>query len=343
MKRSNSKVGKQTFRAAAMLALVGLALALLASSGSAQEPQDTVTSGGGGTTHTVTWFSALWRAETPKTTLVFADDRVELEAKMQQLATEGLRLEDFESWLEKDERRFAGLFRAGSGDRVLRVDLDAASFEAQRQQRLAEGLRLLDVEIRQVDGERRYSALWAPGKGVEQLDDDMSVREFHNRREQLAASHHLVDFETWWQAGGVRVFALWRTGVTPGEVVEVGLDRDAFHAQVVARGSQNMKLIDVEIAVGERGDDRYSGRWIPGTSADWFGLGYSRPVLLRADQLLSQGYGTSGFGLPSDSLLTEPTAPRLGLLDLEVVSRTGSGSIIQENPLHDSGTAGPPP
>lgn len=316
-------------------------LALLALSGSAQEPQDTVTSGG--TTSVVTWFSALWRAETPTTTLFLADDRAQLEAKMKVLATAGLRLEDFESWSEGDKRRHAGLFRAGSGERVLRVDLDAASFEAQRQQRLGEGLRLIDVEIRQVDGARRYSALWAPGKGAEQLEDNMTVREFHNRRRQLAASHHLVDFETWWQAGGVRVFALWREGATPGEVVEVGLSRKTFDARVLARARQDFQLIDVEIAVGARGDYRYSGRWIPGVPSDWFGIGYSQALLVRANQLLSGGYGTSGVGLSSDALLSAPTAPKMNLLDLEVVSYTVPGSIVQEELLPDSGTAGPPP
>lgn len=297
------------------------------------------------TTTTSIDFSALWTEETPPTTLQLADNQGHLETKMQELGTEGLRLEDFEMWNEKGERRFAGLFRAAGGSRMLHVDLDAAGFEAQRQQYLGEGLRLLDVEIAVVDDVRKFSGLWAPGGGAETVVTELSALDFEQEWPQLSDTHRLIDFETWWQDGEVRVFFVYRAGAgEPGEQIMIGMTWDSFEAEVHTRADQGFRLIDFEIIHGATTPICYSGRWVAGTSADWLGISYSRPQLIRADRLLRQGHRTSGVDVNLDWLLPAPSSSKLNLLDLEVMTQTfpEGATPNQGKPLHDSGTAGPP-
>ena len=134
-------------------------------------------------------FSGLWRADTPATSLFFADDFAELSGHIAALEPQGWRIEAFESWEDQGQRRFAGLFRPGSGVREIFLDLDAAAFEARRKLQFSAGRRLVDVEVQMVGGQRRYSGLWRPGLGSEIVIDNLSAADFEAQVLTYAGSY----------------------------------------------------------------------------------------------------------------------------------------------------------
>jgi hypothetical protein len=256
----------------------------------------------------------------------------------------GRQLDAFESWQTAGGRRYGGLFRNGAGNRWLYANLDAVAFAARRQQQFDLGRRLIDIEVQLVEGERRFSGLWAPGSGPELYFED-SAAAFEARWNGLAASYHLVAFDSWWSdaLGEPRVFGVFAGGAEPeGAALAVGRSLDDFESLLGLNGIQGKRLVDFEATA--LGSDQYlSGRWVPAPPArNWLGVFYSNDVLTVSDMLFKSGHEFSAWSISPNSYLPPPTASRMDLLDLEVTGYLVNGTIIHGMPLHDAGTPGPP-
>lgn len=292
-----------------------------------------------------TAFSGVWNDAAPVTTLFMADDLAHLNSEMVTQLAAGRRLEAFESWrIDGGGRRYAGLFRRGTGERVLITGLDWATFIGHRQQQFNLGRRLIDLEVQLVEGERRFSGLWAPGSGAE-LTIEHDAAGFEEQWQLYSASHHLVAFDTWWSEtlGEIRAFGVFRSGPEPeGAELAVGRQWDDFSSLVQGHGMEGKRLVDFD-AAGINFDGYHSARWVPAPPArDWLGVFYTASVLTLSDLLFKGGHEFSGVGLPSGFILPEPTAGRMDMLDLEATSFQLPGSIVHGRPLHDAGTPGPP-
>lgn len=289
-------------------------------------------------------FSALWSEAAPATTLYVADDLPDLIAHMAAAEAEGLRLAAFESWPQSGIRRYAGLFRPGTDHRFLFTGMDAAAFEARRLQQAAHGLRLLDLEVRLEDGVRRYSGLWSSRATsfAEQVRDGADPATFAAQAAALAPHYALAIFDTWREDGELRVYGVFRSGLSPVGV-SVGLSWPEFGSELAERAFRGERLVDFDIAPFPEAGDLFSARWkTTAPAADWLGIYFRLDWLIEADGWLGAGHEFSGIGESGGGFLPAPTADPKYLLDLEVGRDLVSGPINQAKPLHDSGTPGPP-
>lgn len=319
--------------------------ALLLPAGAGAEPVFT-----GGTPGSVprweTDFSALWSEAAPETTLYVADDLQDLIGHMAQAEADGLRLAAFESWPQFGTRRYAGLFRPGSGSRSLFTGMGAAAFETMRQQHFTQAHRLLDIEVRLEDGVRRYSGLWTTGwigNFAEVVRDGDDRTTFEAQAQALAPEYALTAFDTWWEDGELRVYGVFRRGAAAVEV-SAGLSWLEFTQELSQRARNGYRLVDLEIAPVPEAGDLFSARWRRSAAVpDWLGIYFRLDWLIEADGWLGAGHEFSGIGMPGGGFLPSPTADPKGMLDLEVGRDLVSGGPInQAKPLNDSGTPGPP-
>jgi hypothetical protein len=291
-------------------------------------------------------FSGVWNDEAPATTLLMGGDLAYLIDGMANYHPSGRRLEAFESWQTNGGRRYAGLFRYGSGDRFLFTGMTEAQFTLRHQQQFALGHRLIDVEVQLVSGARRFSGLWAPGSGAEQTyEADAAAFELH--WQTLAATHHLVTFDTWWSEadGEVRAFGVFGSGAEPANAqLAMGLDWDDFEALAYLNAWNGQRLVDLETVAIDPFIRYFSGRWVPAAPArNWLGVFYTGNELSVSDQLFKAGHEFSGTSVEPGYVLPPPTASRMDMLDFDVTGYSlTTGTIIHGKPLHDAGTPGPP-
>lgn len=291
-------------------------------------------------------FSGIWNDEAPATILVVSDDLSGLHSAMVAHHAEGRRLDAFESWRSDGVKHYAGLFRNGAEARWLVTNLDSPTFASYRQQQYQLGRRLIDVEVQLVGGEQRFAGLWASGSGAE-LYVEEEASDFEAKWQVLAATHHLVVFDTWWSEalGEVRAFGVYRGGAEPvGAELVVGRSWESFNGLVQGLGMRGRRLIDFDAAVSAF-DDYFSGRWVVAEPVrDWLGVFYDEAFLRTSDLLFKSGHEFSAAETSKLFILPPPTASRMDLLDLEVTGRATDGGrvIVHGMPLHDAGTPGPP-
>lgn len=289
--------------------------------------------------------TGLWSEATPPSQLYLATDLADLEDHAADIAAEGLRLEAFESWLEGGERRYAGVFRPGTGGRHLVTGMGATDFENARLAHNAASRYLIDVEVELVDDVRVYSGLFRTAfSTVEVVHQNSDAAAFAAEVAALPA-HRLLSFDTWWEDGELHSYAVFRAGSALQETV-VGLAWEDFWDEAVDLGALGYRLVDIEITEVPQAVDLVSGRFVVmAPERDWLAVCLPLAAYLEAHHsLFDHGYYASSINFdPDEGLSALPGAP-LGLLDLEigrdwVVAGPGPNQL---KPLHDSGTPGPP-
>lgn len=292
-------------------------------------------------------FSGLWSEATPETQLYMADDLADLEDHAAALELLGWRLFAFESWLTQGGRRYAGVFHVGSGSRVLVTGLNAVDFEAERLAQVAASRFLIDVEVELVGGVRVYSGLFRTAFSTsEVVRDNYDAADLATEIATLS-TYRLLAFDTWWESGEMRSYAVFRPGSSIQETV-LGLSWDDFWDEVEDFADLGYRLVDIEITEVPAADARFSGRFVVKTAVpDWLSVFFSQEINLTTNHtLFAEGYYVSSLNFdPEDDVVELPGEP-LGMIDLEVnrnwVPVYPSGGPVQARPLHDSGTPGPP-
>ena len=123
---------------------------------------------------------------------------------------EANRLVDVETYMKNGERKWAGLFRPGSGPHALFRYYNTSDFGDKRDEMAEEGLKLIDIEAFEHDGELRWAGVWIEGEdGI--LNRNRETKEFSNLRDQWrSAGWKLIDVERYEKPGfGTRWAGIW--------------------------------------------------------------------------------------------------------------------------------------
>lgn len=299
-----------------------------------------LTTGDGGRDEKLTRMYAFWNAEAPETRLELVADRQDLESRMQLLAPEGWRLEGIESWELGRESRLAGIFRQGEGVREFVLGADRMAFNRQRRAFASRGLRLIDIEVRPEERRLQFSGVWAPATEDEIIFEKLTLNQLDQEWRRQRATHRLMTFTTWREGQETFAFAVFRQGARPGEELVVGQLWDDFRKDLARR--QTSRLIDFEFSP----PGTFSAVFVPGGTTYRWVLADRIHHILRADELLRRGYGTTGIDFwtrgDKDQSLPVPGRQQLHLQDFEALTFKLSGTPTQGNLPLDGGMVLPP-
>lgn len=92
-------------------------------------------------------FTGVFRAGSGGHALWVDDDWKGFTDKWTELSKGGLRLHDFETWVEGSKRKYAGVFLPGTGGHALWYNDDWYGFHNKWQELAGKGLRLVDIEV----------------------------------------------------------------------------------------------------------------------------------------------------------------------------------------------------
>ena len=116
--------------------------------------------------------------------------------KWKELAKQGLRLHDLESYVTGGRRRFTGVFRAGTGGHGLWVHDSWKGFTDNWKQVSKDGLRLHDFETWTEGSTRKFAGVYLAGSGGHALWYNDDWHGFHEKWLELSkAGLRLVDIE----------------------------------------------------------------------------------------------------------------------------------------------------
>lgn len=278
------------------------------------------------------------------------------------------RLIDLETFTSEGARRYAAVWRtgAGGGDE-LSSDPSLEAFAATRAAREAAGFGLIELEVVPQGGGEQVLAVWRPGTPSTELLLADSASGFETAFAAQAASHVLLDVETWVAAGQRHFLGVLRARALQdgAQKLEAAQQWCAFHDDYHDLVSSH-RLDDLEFYVDGQGARRYVAYWTEGSGADHLWIGYTSEGEYgfdKAGQQLSKL--TSPLRLVDLEILDEVQAPgespvrvtRLRAPErtenpARVASRGRSASdvikvpdddpVINGSPvLHDTGSSGP--
>jgi hypothetical protein len=193
-------------------------------------------------------WSGVWRAGSDAHYLWVNADWNNFQAKWQQLSAQNLRLTVLKTYNVasvpwQTDRRWAGVWRAGSDAHYLWVNADWNSFQSKWQQLSAQNLRLVDLET--------YGGLWAgawrAGSDAHYLWVNADWNSFQAKWQQLSAQNLRLTVFKSYVVNNQRLFAgVWRAGADP-YYLWVNASLDNFLAKWQELGAQNLRLINLEM------------------------------------------------------------------------------------------------
>jgi hypothetical protein len=213
-------------------------------------------------------FLAVWRAgaAAARQELVLDAGWPGFQASQERNLARGLRLADLETYATARGRRWAGLFRSGSGPQRLVAGLSLRDLDRLARSLAGRGLLPADVETWSEGGARRWAAVFSPGKGDYRLTAGDAEDAFSARWiELVTAGFGLADFEVYAEQGTPRYAGLFRAG-EPAGTFWVG-DAGAFHRRYHELAARGLRLADVE-TFRAGGRERYAALWRPGAGGD---------------------------------------------------------------------------
>jgi hypothetical protein len=257
-----------------LLAILVLPLALAASAPAAAQ----------------TLYAGVWRAGNDAHSLWGGVDWNSFTAKWQELAGQNQRLVDIDTYVDANgQRKYNGVWRAGSDAYALFGGATWTAFEAKWQELAGQGLRLIDLEVYEEGGQMKYTGVWRAGTDGYYLWVGVDWNSFQSTWQMLAGQNQrLIDVETYIEGGQRRYAGVWREG-TDGHSLWAGLDWATFQAKWQELAAQNLRLIDIEV-YEENGQRRYIGVWRAGTDGYhlWEGVDWESFVS-KWNELASQG------------------------------------------------------
>ncbi len=185
----------------------------------------------------------------------------------------GLRMDDFEVYMEGDLPVYVGSFRAGTGGHAAYIVADWNDFTVKWAEFEGQGLRMHDFETYVVGRTRWYAGIFREGTGGRAAYIVTDWSDFTRQwavwgREGL----RMHDFETYVE-GGVRWYAgIFREG-NDGHAAWFTSDWQDFNDKWVELEKQGLRLIDFEFW-DEGGTPIYGGIFREGSGGryGWFGV-----------------------------------------------------------------------
>ena len=150
-------------------------------------------------------------------------------------------------------RRFAAVWRPGSGEQQWRTGMSVDEFKSHDTDFFKKGLRLADLSIR---GDS-VAAVWRAGSGEQHWRTGMSVDEFKAQDTGLFNKGlRLADLEIY----NGRYAAVWRAG-NGAQHWRSGMSADQLENEDSTQFAKGMRLLDVEAYDG----DKFTAVWHSGT------------------------------------------------------------------------------
>ena len=237
--------------------------------------------------------------------------KTEFEALVAEKLADGSCLSGFDTWFEKGEQRFAGVFEGTCEGQILKTGLGIPAMAAELHA-MSQSHRLVDFETVVRDGFSSFSAVWRSGPS-ETLYVVLAAswHTFHDQAHELNWSgYRLADFDL-----EKRKLPIW---AAVSEYAAVPTDRVLFSAV-----------------------------WRRSRAEEWLGVDYHLTQFQCAAGNLATSWAKSGIdelGL-CDAFEGEPADAKMPLnlvtVDLHPLVRS-SCFAFHGGPLHDSGPAGPP-
>ena len=207
------------------------------------------------------WIGALWDS---------------FQAKWTQLSGQGLRLVDFETYVDGGGvRRYSGAWRAGTDAHYLWVGVDWSNFQAKWNQLSNQGLRLTVLRT-YVDGNTvRYAGVWRAGTDAHYLWAGVDWNNFNAKWEELSKENlRLVSFDTC-ITGGKRVYSgAWRAG-SDGHYLWVGVDWKDFQDKWKELAAQGLRLTVLRTYM-DGSNMHYAGVWRAGSDPYYLWAGVNQ-------------------------------------------------------------------
>lgn len=237
--------------------------------------------------------------------------------KWQQLASNNLRLTDFEISKRGNGYVYSGVWREGSDPYYLWVNATWQSFVQKWQQLGPQNLRLVDIEIKQIGNALRYSGVWRGGSDPYYLWVNATWQSFVQKWQQLSAQNmRLVDIEIRRIGGSLRYTGVWRRGFG-AHYLWVNATWSSFVQKWQQLAGQNLRLTKI-VRTEINGQWRYSGIWRPGNDPYYLWVNASWQSFIDKWQQLSG----SGLRLVDFEVALEgdpqPSAP--GASGMEMIS-----------------------
>jgi hypothetical protein len=185
----------------------------------------------------------------------------------------GLRMDDFEVFIEGGTPVYAGLFRQGTGGHAAWVTADWADFTSKWTEFGNANLRMHDFETYEVGGTRWYAGIFRQGTDFHAAHIVADWTDFTNTWNGFNRSGlRMHDFETY-EIAGVRWFAgIFREG-TDGNAAWFTDDWNSFTDTWADLEEAGLRLVDFEF-FDNSGTWTYGGIYRQGTGGHlgWFGV-----------------------------------------------------------------------
>ncbi|HXT63065.1 MAG TPA: hypothetical protein VN696_08515 [Pyrinomonadaceae bacterium] len=220
-------------------------------------------------------YAGVWRAGSGQQLLSLDWDWNAFQNKWQNLSNQNMRLVDFTTYVNANQRLFSGVYRPGTDAHYLWVGADWNSFQTKWSELSNQGLRLTNLQTWLDGNTRKYAGVWRQGTDAHYLWVGVDWASFHAKWQEL--SNHglrLVDFQTYVD-GTVRHFAgVWRAG-NDAHYLWVGADWTGFKAKWQELAAQGLRLTRFRRYV-DGGVEHFAGVWRQGTDGYYLWVGVDR-------------------------------------------------------------------
>lgn len=209
-------------------------------------------------------YTGVWAdKESPGTGALFFDlTWDQLVGRWQELGSHQY-LADVETYVRGGQRRYAALWRVGSGNGALHSAPFTPFVETWRQ--LKANQDLIDVEVFRAGGQRRYLGVYrhkAPGAtGDGGLLLGLDWKGLNDARSRFASAAYLADLETYVENGKRKYVGVWRVG-SGGDALIRTTSAKVFNAEK-KKLDKTLQLIDFERYLTPGGKVGLIGIWRP--------------------------------------------------------------------------------
>jgi hypothetical protein len=209
-------------------------------------------------------FAGVWQTGTGKQDFAVDLSFEEFAAKHQALSGDGpgggLRLASFRTYEDGGQRRWAAIWREGTGRQLFAADLTWDGFETQHQSALAAGARIELLQTYQDGGLRLYAAYWREGGGQQLVTADMTWEDFSAKyTEAKDGGLRLACFQTYLDQGRRLWLGTWREGDGP-HLLAADLDQAGFLAKDQEIASQGVRVRHFQV-YQDGGNTLWAGAW----------------------------------------------------------------------------------
>jgi|GEM_PF-1504211 len=183
---------------------------------------------------------------------------------------QGLRLIDFEFYIEDDKKFFVGIWRGGTGTNLISRFTTYQAFIADGEVKThQQGLRLIDFEHYNDNGQDFYVGVWRNGTGNNIITNfstwDAFVADGNDRAHNQGL--RLIDFE-YYKANGQEHYAgVWQSGTGSNVPSRFNTWDDFVADGNIKAQQQGLRLIDFEF-FNRNGTENYLGIWRSGTGSN---------------------------------------------------------------------------